>query len=105
MLNRTRPNEVPETKRKLVDAGINLMRARGYSATTVDDICAAAGVTKGGFARCRHNSGLVEASTPPRLARRAWAITSPEPNPANLMALRSRRSPTLFAQERVRVAR
>jgi TetR/AcrR family transcriptional regulator, transcriptional repressor for nem operon len=41
--------ELPETKRKLVDAGVKLMRARGYSATTVDDICAGAGVTKGGF--------------------------------------------------------
>jgi len=41
--------EVPETKRKLLDAGVKLMRARGYNATTVDDICADAGVTKGGF--------------------------------------------------------
>ena len=42
-------SELPETKRKLVDAGVQLMRARGYNATTVDDICADAGVTKGGF--------------------------------------------------------
>lgn len=49
MFNRTRSTEVPETKRKLVDASMNLMRAHGYTATTVDDICAAAGVTKGGF--------------------------------------------------------
>jgi TetR/AcrR family transcriptional repressor of nem operon len=41
--------ELPETKRKLVDAGVKLMRAQGYNATTVDDICSAAGVTKGGF--------------------------------------------------------
>ena len=41
--------EWPETKRKLVDAGASLMRARGFNATTLDDICAAAGVTKGGF--------------------------------------------------------
>jgi TetR/AcrR family transcriptional repressor of nem operon len=41
--------ELPETKRKLVDAGVTLMRSQGYNATTVDDICAAAGVTKGGF--------------------------------------------------------
>src|SRR5216683_2737298 len=41
--------ELPETKRKLVDAGVNLMRSRGFNATTVDDVCAAAGVTKGGF--------------------------------------------------------
>jgi TetR/AcrR family transcriptional regulator, transcriptional repressor for nem operon len=49
MLNRTTSTELPETKRKLVDAGVNLMRARGFNATTVDEICAAAGVTKGGF--------------------------------------------------------
>lgn len=49
MLNRTQSTELPETKRKLVDAGVELMRARGYNATTVDDICTAAGVTKGGF--------------------------------------------------------
>jgi TetR/AcrR family transcriptional regulator, transcriptional repressor for nem operon len=49
MTNRNVTTEVPETKRKLVDAGVALMRARGYNATTVDDICSAAGVTKGGF--------------------------------------------------------
>lgn len=41
--------EWPETKRRLVDAGIGLMRARGFNATSLDDICQAAGVTKGGF--------------------------------------------------------
>jgi TetR/AcrR family transcriptional repressor of nem operon len=41
--------EVSETKRKLLDAAAELMRSNGYNATTVDDICAAAGVTKGGF--------------------------------------------------------
>ena len=38
-----------ETKLKLMNAGVKLMRASGYNATTVDDICAEAGVTKGGF--------------------------------------------------------
>jgi len=42
-------SELPETWRKLVDAGVKLMRLRGYNATTVDEICADAGVTKGGF--------------------------------------------------------
>ncbi len=46
-INRT--TELPETKRKLVDAGVGLMRKQGFNATTVDDICSAAGVTKGGF--------------------------------------------------------
>lgn len=49
MPHRTTSPELSETKRKLVDAGAKLMRARGYNATTVDDICADAGVTKGGF--------------------------------------------------------
>jgi TetR/AcrR family transcriptional regulator, transcriptional repressor for nem operon len=42
-------SELPETKRKLVDAGVELMRVQGFNATSVDEICAAAGVTKGGF--------------------------------------------------------
>jgi len=49
MSKRSQKTELPETKRKLVDAGVNLMRSRGFNATTVDDVCAAAGVTKGGF--------------------------------------------------------
>lgn len=49
MLNKTLTKELPETKRKIVDAGMTLMRQRGFNATTVDDICSAAGVTKGGF--------------------------------------------------------
>lgn len=36
-------------KTKLLDAAVSVIRAKGYSATTVDDICQAAGVTKGGF--------------------------------------------------------
>jgi len=49
MTTRDQTVDLPETKRKLVDAGVKLMRAQGYNATTVDDICATAGVTKGGF--------------------------------------------------------
>src|SRR5277367_5926926 len=49
-MSSTKPTkELPETKRKLVDAGVSLMRRQGFNATTVDDICWAAGVTKGGF--------------------------------------------------------
>ena len=49
MLKRNRTIEVSDTKRKLLDSGVKLMRARGYNATTVDHICGDAGVTKGGF--------------------------------------------------------
>lgn len=34
---------------RLLDAALVLVRARGYSATSVDQLCAAAGVTKGAF--------------------------------------------------------
>jgi TetR/AcrR family transcriptional repressor of nem operon len=36
-------------KAKLLDAAKDVIRAQGYSATTVDDICQTAGVTKGAF--------------------------------------------------------
>jgi len=38
-----------ESKTRLLDAALGLIRAKGYAATTVDDICRAAGVTKGSF--------------------------------------------------------
>ena len=37
------------SKTKLLDAALNVIRSKGYNATTLDDICAAAGVTKGSF--------------------------------------------------------
>src|SRR5262249_49685158 len=36
-------------KAKILDAAVSVIRAKGYAATTVDDLCAAAGVTKGAF--------------------------------------------------------
>ena len=41
--------ETSNTKTKLLDAALTAIRAKGYTATTVDDICQAAGVTKGAF--------------------------------------------------------
>ena len=38
-----------ETRSKLLEAAMNVMRQKGYAATTVDDICRAAGLTKGSF--------------------------------------------------------
>ena len=37
------------SKTKLLNAALQVIRTRGYSATTVEDICNAAGVTKGSF--------------------------------------------------------
>jgi TetR/AcrR family transcriptional repressor of nem operon len=38
-----------ESKTKLLNAALNVIRGKGYAATTVDDICHSAGVTKGSF--------------------------------------------------------
>ncbi|MGH6869300.1 MAG: TetR/AcrR family transcriptional regulator, partial [Methylocella sp.] len=32
-----------------MDAAMQVIRAKGYSATTIDDVCLAAGLTKGSF--------------------------------------------------------
>lgn len=39
----------PDARSKLLAAALTVIRAKGYSATTVDELCAAAGVTKGAF--------------------------------------------------------
>jgi TetR/AcrR family transcriptional repressor of nem operon len=39
----------PDARTKLLDAALKLVRAQGYAATTVDDLCRDAGVTKGAF--------------------------------------------------------
>ena len=38
-----------QTRGLLLDAALRVIRSKGYSATTVDDVCRAAGVTKGSF--------------------------------------------------------
>ncbi len=38
-----------ESRTRLLTAAMNVIRAKGYAAATVDDICRSAGVTKGGF--------------------------------------------------------
>jgi TetR/AcrR family transcriptional repressor of nem operon len=37
------------TRSRLIEAARDTIRGKGYNATTIDDICTAAGVTKGGF--------------------------------------------------------
>lgn len=38
-----------ESKTKLLNAALYVIRARGYSATRIEDVCEAAGLTKGSF--------------------------------------------------------
>jgi TetR/AcrR family transcriptional regulator, transcriptional repressor for nem operon len=47
--DRKKPKPGETARRKLLDAALSLIRTKGYAATTVDDLCAAAGVTKGAF--------------------------------------------------------
>jgi TetR/AcrR family transcriptional repressor of nem operon len=46
---KTKASETAGGRTRLLDAAVDVIRAQGYSATTVDDICARAGLTKGGF--------------------------------------------------------
>jgi TetR/AcrR family transcriptional repressor of nem operon len=39
----------PLAKDRILDAALSAIRSKGYAATSVDDLCAAAGVTKGAF--------------------------------------------------------
>ena len=39
----------PSAKDKILASALDLIRAKGYAATTVDELCTAAGVTKGAF--------------------------------------------------------
>jgi len=43
------PQENPAAKEKLLDTAQHLMLAKGYTATSVDEICEAASLTKGSF--------------------------------------------------------
>ncbi len=44
-----KPRDGNATRTKLLEAARDVIRMKGYTATTVDDICGTAGVTKGSF--------------------------------------------------------
>ena len=45
----TQAKATPDAKTRLLDASLEVIRCKGYAATSVDDLCRAAGVTKGAF--------------------------------------------------------
>ncbi|MGH6786459.1 MAG: TetR/AcrR family transcriptional regulator [Novosphingobium sp.] len=49
MTTRLAPTPRPNARAKLIGAAHDLVRRQGWSATSVDQLCAAAGVTKGAF--------------------------------------------------------
>jgi TetR/AcrR family transcriptional repressor of nem operon len=44
-----KPDAKRDARSKLLDAALSVIRTKGYSATSVDELCGAAGVTKGAF--------------------------------------------------------
>ena len=44
-----RPTPKTNARTKLLEAALSVIRTKGYSATSVDELCTAAGVTKGAF--------------------------------------------------------
>ena len=42
-------NDNHPSKARLLEAAVNVIRARGYTATRIEDVCLAAGLTKGSF--------------------------------------------------------
>src|SRR5271154_2535221 len=50
MMNSQEPASKPETARnRLLNAALRIIREKGYHATSGDELCVAAGVTKGAF--------------------------------------------------------
>ena len=49
MTSRVEPTQGTDARMRLLDAAVDVIRVQGYSATTVDDVCHRAGLTKGGF--------------------------------------------------------
>jgi TetR/AcrR family transcriptional repressor of nem operon len=66
-------------KTKLLDAALRLIRTKGYSATTVDDICQAAGVTKGAFFHHFKTKDELAVSAAEHFARMAEELFSTAP--------------------------
>jgi TetR/AcrR family transcriptional regulator, transcriptional repressor for nem operon len=66
-------------KTKLLVAAVDVIRAKGYSATTVDDICHCAGVTKGGFFHHFESKQELAVSAAQHFASMADALFSTAP--------------------------
>jgi TetR/AcrR family transcriptional regulator, transcriptional repressor for nem operon len=72
-----------ETRSRLLDSARDVIRAKGYAATTVDDICAAAGVTKGAFFHHFESKERLGVAAIERFEARAGAIFDSAPYAAD----------------------
>jgi TetR/AcrR family transcriptional repressor of nem operon len=78
-----RTHSATETRTKLLDSARDVIRAKGYTATTVDDICAAAGVTKGAFFHHFESKERLGVAAIEAFEARAAAIFGSAPYAAN----------------------
>jgi TetR/AcrR family transcriptional regulator, transcriptional repressor for nem operon len=51
-----------DSKLKLLDASLHVIRSKGYAAATIDEICSEAGVTKGSFFKSKDDLALSAAA-------------------------------------------
>src|SRR5438105_4436332 len=76
------------TREKLLDAAQKLMLAKGFPATTIDEICEAAGFTKGSFFHYFENKEEVGKAVLVRYAARKQQIWQAAPFVKNIDPLR-----------------
>ncbi len=72
------------SKTRLIDAAIDLVRTKGYAATRIDEVCTAAGVTKGSFFHhfaTKDELGLAAAEAWHTRAAGLFAGLTPETHP------------------------
>jgi len=63
--------DIHDSKAKLIEAAFNVVRAKGFTAKRVEDICEAAGLTKGSFFhhfKCKEDLALAAAA--------AWGVNA-----------------------------
>jgi TetR/AcrR family transcriptional repressor of nem operon len=69
----------PDGKSKLLDAALTVIRTKGYNASTVDDICRAAGVSKGSFFHYFADKEALAIAAAEHFSARAAAMFSAAP--------------------------
>ena len=68
-----------ESKTRILNAALSVIRTKGYSATRVEDICGVAGLTKGGFFHHFHSKEEMAIAAAEHFAAMAESIFSEAP--------------------------